>query len=355
MVQKYRVVQHVAGFNQIGGPSAVLRRVLRSSLAEKYDFAVVSQDYPAGGINVRLLREMAAKIRCFRPDLVHVRGLQNEGFHGILAAYLAGCRNVLVSVHGFAEDSHSRYPWRPWIVSRLLEPLTLLLARHVYCVCAFAMDRPVIRRYARGKCSVIHNGIEIVPPMQRDNRLRAQLGATPDDVVGLYVGRIVRDKGLAVLANALRQTPFPNVLWLAGNGADYHSLYSEFGELVESGRVRFLGRRDDVPALLGACDFFVFPTLHENLSSALLEAMLAKRAVLATDVGGNSELVINGVTGLLVPPNDVLALAGGLEYLSQHLELCATMGEQGRDRVEKHFSMSQMVEKMHNLYSMLLA
>lgn len=354
MTRKYRIVQHVAGFDQIGGPSAVLRRALRSQLADKYDLAVVSQDYPAGGINVRLLQEMATKIRRFRPDLVHVRGLQNEGFHGILAAYLAGCRNVVVSVHGFAWDSRTRYPWRAWIVSRFLEPLTLLLARHVYCVCAFAANRPEIQRYARGKCSVIYNGVEISSPMQRDATLRAQLGAKTDDVVGLYVGRIVRDKGLGVLADALHQTPFPSVLWLAGDGPDYRSLYAGFGQLIESGRVQFLGRRDDVSALLGACDFFVFPSLHENLSSALLEAMHAERVVLATNVGGNPELVINGDNGLLVPPNDVPALVGGLEYLSKEPELRVTMGRRGRMRIEQHFSLSQMVEKMDELYGRLL-
>lgn len=355
-MKKPCIVQHVANFQQIGGPASILRRELSSPLANKYDYVVVSQDYPARGINFALIKEMAFKIKAHKPDLVHVRGLQNEGFHGILAAYLAGCRNVIVGVHGFAWDARFSYKnlWRPWIVSRLLEPLTLILARQVYCVCNYVMNQPIIRRYASKKCRVIYNGVELYPPEPRDMNFRIQLGATSTDIVALYAGRVVWDKGLGVLAESLRRTRIPDITWIAGDGSDYDALRFEFGDLIGSGRVRFLGRRNDIPKLLNACDFFVFPTLHENLSSSLLEAMSASRPVLATDVGGNPELVVNFETGILIPPNDIVALEKGLEFMSAHPDLRISMGQQGRRRIEKYFSVSHMIKNLDELYSMLL-
>jgi glycosyltransferase involved in cell wall biosynthesis len=351
---KPRIVQHVAGFNKIGGPTTELRSIISSRLAKDFQFERISQERPARGINIRLVLEMAHAIKRVHPDIVHIRGLQNEGFHGVLAAYLAGCRNVLVAVHGFAEDAHVRGPIRNWILSHIMEPLTLLLARRVYCVCSAASDRPMIRSYAKKKCSVIQNGINISSPAMRDISLRQQLGATINDRVALYVGRISRDKGLYVLADALRQMQNPPIIWIAGDGPDSESLRAAFGSLVDAGCVKMLGRREDVPALLGACDFFVFPTLHENLSMALLEAMHAERAVLATSVGGNPEVVLNGVTGVLIPPGDSVALAHNLALFSERPELCADMGRKGRERVEQFFSLERMIDQLETIYHSML-
>ena len=353
-MHKYRVVQHVAGFGGIGGPAAQLAQLLSSHLSEDYDFKVVSQDRPAHGINISLILEMSRAMRRFRPDLVHVRGLQNEGFHGILAAYLAGCRNVVVSVHGFVEDAQSYNPIKRWIISRILEPLTIRLAHGIYCVCREAADRIVVKHCKRKNFGVIHNGINITAPVQRDDTLRMQLGASANDVVALYVGRISRDKGLFVLAEALRQMKNPPIVWLAGDGSDMSALRLALGLLTDSGRVHLLGPRENVPALLGACDFFVLPTLHENLSNAILEAMLAERAVLTTGVGGNRELVINGVTGYLIPAGDPVALARGLEFLSENPNQRTDMGRRGRERIEKHFSMDQVTEHLRNVYNTML-
>ena len=120
--------------------------------------------------------EISSTLRRLHPDIIHVRGLQNEGFHGIMAAYLSGCRNVLVSVHGFAADVKSRKPINRIPLSQFIEPMTLLLAKKVYCVHTAAKERRVISRYARNKSSVIHNGIEILPPVDRDNGIRKELG-----------------------------------------------------------------------------------------------------------------------------------------------------------------------------------
>ncbi|MDR3574709.1 MAG: glycosyltransferase [Anaerolineaceae bacterium] len=323
-------------------------------MTDQYDFSVVTQNRPARGINFRLILEMAQSIKKINPDLVHVRGLQNEGFHGVMASYLAGCRKILVSVHGFSEDSTVRGPVNQRLLSYLLEPLTLCLAQRVYCVCKAGLNKSLIRRFASKKSTVIYNGIEISPLKVQENTLRNQLGAESIDIVALYVGRISRDKGLLVLAETLKKMTDPPIVWLAGDGPDSENVCKAFGSLTESGRVRLLGRREDIPDLLNACDFFVFPTLFENLSNALLEAMHGARSVIATTVGGNPELVIDGVTGVLIPANDSDALAQKIAMFSENKELCKTMGQEGRERVIAHFSLDQTIESLSNLYGSML-
>ena len=125
MARRSLIVQHCYGVPGLGGPMSGLRRLLGSSLAQKYRFETCFQPYPAGGINLNLIATMARQIRAYRPDLLHVRGLGNEGFHGYLAGRMAGCSRILVSVHGMVRDS-VYYPnrWRQWIVSQILEPFT---------------------------------------------------------------------------------------------------------------------------------------------------------------------------------------------------------------------------------------
>jgi glycosyltransferase involved in cell wall biosynthesis len=120
-------------------------------------------------------------------------------------------------------------------------------------------------------------------------------------------------------------------------------------------RVRFLGVRRDVPALLAAADLLVHPSLEEGFCNALLEAMAASRPVVATDVGGNREAVIDGETGLLVPPSDAARLAAAILTVLQQPDRGAAWGRAGRRRVVDRFQRSRMLPEYEALYDDLLA
>ena len=355
------IVQHVLGVDG-GGPLNQLNLLLKTPLAEKYRFEVVSQTRATGGLNPPLIHELAAAMRLAQLDLVHVRGLLSGGFHGLMAARMAGCRRVLVSVHGSMLDAQRQgvvLRLRAVLVRRLFEPLTLRLATGVYCVCGFAAERAFIKRHARRLLGVVPNGIVIKPVPARDERLRSALGYKSDDFVGLFVGRMVRDKGLLVLAKALHELENAGIqqprLLLVGDGPDEAVILKAFGNLIADGRVRFLGHRSDIPALHSVSDFFVFPTFTENLSNALLEAMHAGRGVLATRVGGNPEVVLDGVTGQLVAPRDPRALGAGLRWFTENRPAIMEMGNAGRRRVEQRFSIERVASDLDRIYSGLLA
>src|SRR5262249_47355461 len=137
-----------------------------------------------------------------RADLVHIRGLQNEGFHGVVAARIAGCKRVLLSAHGFTGDlRYHPSRLRQGIVSKLLEPLSVCLSDGVFCVAKSGSRQPVIQRYARRNFGVIHNSAPRVTKLSAGEtlKLRLSLGLAPADFVAIIVGRISREKGLFTL------------------------------------------------------------------------------------------------------------------------------------------------------------
>jgi glycosyltransferase involved in cell wall biosynthesis len=117
----------------------------------------------------------------------------------------------------------------------------------------------------------------------------------------------------------------------------------------------FTGLRGDVPELLDEVTVSVLPSLSEGLSNAILESMAAGVPVVATAVGGNAEAVMDGVTGLLVPPGDPAALAGAICTLLEDDELATRLGRAGRERVEERFSEKRMVRDTEQFYLSLLA
>jgi glycosyltransferase involved in cell wall biosynthesis len=351
------VVQHVVGALHGGGPQMVLDRLSRSPLAERFDFRTVHQESGAGGIDVALIRRFAREIRGHAPAMVHVRGLGNEGFHGVVAARLAGVRRVLVSVHGTHRDLVAvPSPLRRSVVTRILEPATLRLAGAVTTVCTAAAARPYLAP-VRGKLlGVVPNGVPL-PDLADRSRVRAQvraeLGIPSTDVVVLAVGRLALDKGLGDLARAaalLGQQPAWRLV-VAGSGPDEARLRGAF-DAAPRLPVHWLGNRSDVDRVLLASDLFVLPSLHENMSNALLEAMAAGLPVLATDVGGSPEVV--GDAGVLVPPRSPAALATALAGLVADGDGRQRLGAAARERIADRFTVEHMSARLGEVYDAVL-
>jgi glycosyltransferase involved in cell wall biosynthesis len=150
-------------------------------------------------------------------------------------------------------------------------------------------------------------------------------------------------------------TCLPDVAFIvAGDGPDREALEAESKRLGLNQRVRFLGHREDVPALLACCDLFVLPSLFEGLPVSILEAMSAGKAVVATAIGGTDEVVVPGETGLLVTPGDPLALAEAIQRLLTEPGLAESFGNRGRARVEREFSSRMMIDRVSRMYEEVL-
>lgn len=329
----------------------------RLTEASSQTYAIIWQSTPARGISPGLLWFFVRQLLRHRPRLVHVRGLGNEGFHAALAARLAGVPHVLVSIHGTHRDLHQgQASVRRWIVTRLLEPATLELATAVTTVCRSAAQREFLDPYRAKLWPSVPNGV-ILParPDRRGAEVRTRLDIQEGRVVAATVSRLTLEKGYGDLAAALRLLDARGVemdLIVVGGGDTDGAIQAGFDGLA-SIRAHFVGQQADVGPYLAAADLFVFPSWHENLSNALLEAMAHGLPVVATDVGGNREVVEQG-GGILVPPHDPARLASALVDLLAASDTRAAMGAVARQTVEQSYTVEAMVEGWETLYRRLL-
>jgi glycosyltransferase involved in cell wall biosynthesis len=188
--------------------------------------------------------------------------------------------------------------------------------------------------------------------------VRAELGVGAGEVLVLAAGRLIPRKGYDVLLAALAKLGGASERWklaIAGDGDEHARLEAQARELGLAGRVALLGRRGDIADLLGACDVFAMPSRREGLGIAALEAMAVGRAVVASSVGGLGQAVSHGESGLIVPPEDVPALAQALERVIGDVALRERLGAGGRARVESQFHARSMVAAYESLYREILA
>jgi glycosyltransferase involved in cell wall biosynthesis len=354
-----RIVQHSFGAPGSGGPIGALGRVLASDIVESYDFLHVAQPYPAGGVNLKLITHMAKQMRSFRPDLAHIRGLGNEGFHGVLAAKLAGVPKILVSVHGSVRDLQSGVGTiRQLTIGQVLEPLTLRLATHVVTVCEDALDKPILHASTRKVIGVVANGVDLIDASKGSGtKLRQTLSIGSSDIVLIMVARLVVDKGGLDLLKALQSLPLESTskvvhLLIVGDGPD-RELLADQARSVANVQIHMLGRRHDVSELLRASDIALLPSWHENMSNALLEAMAAGVPVIATRVGGNTEIVSQG-GGVLVSPHDPAALAFAIHELILDRRRRVMLGEEARAVIETAYTTRHMTQRLSDVYRSIL-
>ena len=176
----------------------------------------------------------------------------------------------------------------------------------------------------------------------------------PDAPLALALGRLHRNKGFDVLLEALARAGGIH-LWLAGEGPERAALERQAKKLGLDNRVRFLGWRDDVPALLAACDFLVVPSRHEPLGNTIVEAWAAKRPVIASETAGPAELIVGSETGLLVPVEDVESLASALMRLAEDRTLRQKFAAAGQARYAAEFSETRVVAAYRALFAKVAA
>ena len=173
----------------------------------------------------------------------------------------------------------------------------------------------------------------------------------------LFVGRLVYQKGLDLLIEALSTLKdIPWKLSIVGDGPQSELLQNMAGKLGLAERIDFLGwqAREALPEFYQKANLFIFPSRHEGMPNAVLEAMACGLPVIASRIAGNEELVENDETGLLVEPENISSLRGALEKLLLNEARCRKMGEQGRQRVESAYSWNGVADKYLELLQQIL-
>ena len=298
----------------------------------------------------RALRAMIALLRRERPDMVHAH-MPISGFIARLAARITGVRHVAYTCHGFLFNQPGPLPRRAlgflmeWLGGRLT---------HTYMTVS-TEEAADARRLGIARHAIpVGNGRDPArfhPDPAARARIRAELGTAAETPVVVIVSRLVRHKGYPELLAAMRDVPAAE-LWVVGerllsdHGAD---MEDEFARADLGPRLRRLGYRADVADVLAASDIFTLPSHFEGLPMSVIEAMLTALPVVATNIKGPREQVVDGVTGYLVPPATVQPLAAALRRLVDDPALRRRLGEAGRARALLHYTEDEVVERTLDL------
>jgi glycosyltransferase involved in cell wall biosynthesis len=362
---RVRVVEVMATGTNGGAQEHVYSLVTRLN-PECYDVRVVSLSHGSSvkrlqraGIEVsvvdepddmKAIRTLVDELAGFRPEIMHNHMYRAEVI-GTRAAYLLserGCRRpaVISTVH----SSRIRCVDDRQTLRRLTPLMDRLIA------VSKAIEGKIHDEGRDGApVSLIYNGVDL----QRYNHQQPcctlhEDYAIPEEspIVGV-VARLEAEKGHRTLLQA-----WPRVLaahpeaWLlvVGEGSERDALEAEASDLDITNRVVFTGRREDVPAVTAALDVAVLPSYREAQGLSVLEAMALSRPVVASRVGGIPEMIEDGVTGLLVPPNDPVALGGAISRLLSDHPFADMIARRGHDLVHDRFCVEMMVAAVETIY-----
>lgn len=360
-----KVLQLITELN-VGGAEKSLSRLLACLDRDRFDVTVAclyGGDGPVAS-EIRVLNipvvdlGMTAKwrwdalwrlyglLRRERPTILHA-WMFHANIPARIVGRLAGIPIVISGERTMGMEDRWRY-WLTWF--------TALLTDRVVCVSQqvadFIVQQAGIPRY---KTVVIPNGIELQNFECLPDKLqaRSELKLPRDRLVVGTVARLDRAKRLDVLLQALVSLPDVYAV-IVGDGLERAQLVTLSEQMDLESRVHFAGQQENVLPWLAALDVFVLSSDREGMSNALLEAMAARLPVVATAVGGTPDVVVDGATGLLVPPQDPIALAGAITRLLRDAGLRRQMGQAGWERVTQYFSLERMVEQTQSLYEHLL-
>lgn len=294
-------------------------------------------------LKIRKLRSLAHLVRHLKQQQTQIVHTHNTyaHFYGALAAKLAGVPVVVNSQHGRGCGESWKARWQFKLANRWTQ--RVVGVSHDAARLCQQQDRT-----AHGKITSIWNGINL-------DRFKFQ-GPKPIPTA-ISVARLSAVKDFPTLVRAvplvLAQVPDFR-LRIVGDGPERAKLETLIDELSLRPHVELLGERHDVPDLLAESGFFVSSSLSEGISLTLLEAMAVGLPVVTTAVGGNPEIVLDGQTGRLVPASDPSALARAIVDHCVEPNLWHAMGTLGRQRVEQHFEIRQMIRSYEALYEELL-
>lgn len=375
------LIAHVVYRFDTGGLENGVANLINHLPADRFDHAVIALTEVTGfkhrvtrsgvsfhaldkqpGHGVGLYTDLYRLFRRLRPTIVHTRNIAASE-----AQWPAALARVPVRIHG-------EHGWDVGDVAggRRSHHLQRRLVRPF--VHRFVALSTEIRRYLEERVGVpaeritqICNGVDTERFVPADRRLQTHgpIGQRFRDDQLFFIGTVgrlspVKHQRLLVdafvRASALAPELAPRLrLVIAGDGPDRAAIERQVQASGCAERIWMAGNRDDVPGLLSGLDLFVLPSLAEGISNTILEAMASGVPVLATRVGGNAELVMNGNTGVLVPSNDVEAMATAIVEYAAHPDRVDVHGTNAREIAVARFSIEAMVDRYAELYDTELA
>lgn len=303
-----------------------------------------------GGFNFNFLFSLRNAFKRGHFNVIHTHN-HSAGFYGTIAGRMAGIKKIINTRHGMGNFHNSSK-------QDLLFKFSAMFMDDVVCVCQKAKDRfDELKVASPNKIRVVYNGINLDKFLKVDPddalsvRNEFHIPVT-EKIIGI-VARLDPAKDMSTLLRAFKivaERKSDVRLMVVGDGKERDLLKNLSKELGIEGRVVFTGVRQDVSRFLNAFDLFVLPSVSEGMSLTLIEAMAARKPVIATDVGGNPEVIINELTGTIIEPGNSKVLAETiLRYLDSPSQ-AMTYAHNAQKRAISIFGIDRMTEEYQKLY-----
>jgi sugar transferase (PEP-CTERM/EpsH1 system associated) len=285
------------------------------------------------GIDILLPFRLSKIFKDEKIDIVHTHN-HAAMLYGTLGAKLTGIHKIFNTIHGREKKIKNACIWS----------MIWQMNSRIITISQDAKKELVKNSGINpGKIDVIYNGIDIS---------RFKKSDVDSNIIGT-VSRLSLEKDNFTMLEAFKivTSRIDNVkLTIAGDGPLRESLKFKVESLKLEGKVQFMGFRNDIPEILSRFNVFALSSLTEGISISLLEAMASSKPVVATNVGGNPEVVVDGETGILVPPKEPERIAEAIIKILSDRDMAKRMGEAGRKTVEEKFSLERMVKEYQEIY-----
>ena len=324
---------------------------------EAYGFIVhpLTVDRSSAGLMglAKLTSDLARLIRFIRPDVLHLVTIKPVLLGG-LAARLAPVKRIVFAVSGLGHVFVAK-----GVLGRLRRRLVGALYRFVLGApnSTVIFQNPDDLKWIESVARLSLERTVLIPGSGVDLNQYAVRPVAPGTPVVLMAARLLITKGVreyVAAARQLRQTGVQARFWLVGEPDLANPASIQLDELAawaQQGDVEVLGHRTDIADLMAEALIVVLPSYREGLPKVLIEAAACGRAVVTTDVPGCRDAIANGVTGILVPPQDAGALAAAIDRLLVDRATCESMGRAGRERAQQVFDVRTVVEKHLRIYA----
>lgn len=307
--------------------------------------------------DTRCILQLRDIIKANKVQVVHCHGAR-AGFLGRAAAILAGAPVTILTVHNFVYQS--RVPtWQKWACRLTERGLSRGTSRYIAVSRALAEEIARIDGIPEEKIDVVYNGVNLEKfNVMLDCKVKTEsLGLAPNSTIIGTAGRLIATKGVSYFIEAadIIKSRYPGTQFLVvGEGPERPALERLANRKGLFKDILFAGYRQDFLGILPLMSIFVVPSLSEGQSLVTLEAMAARRPVVAFSTGGIPELITHNRSGILVPEINHRELARGIIHLLENPRLAEKLGNTARSVVEQKFQQHQMVLKTEEVYRQCL-
>lgn len=330
------------------GQSALLKKKLEEKDVETLEIASLQRNINPI-LEFRALKEVYDTIKKVNPDILHVNS-SKAGVIGTLAGRLCGVKKIIFTAHNWAWNENRNFVSKIFIFFG--HWLTALLCHNIICVSEETARQGRNMPFVKHKIVVIHNGIGHIELLDRETaRKNIDPQGKNTKIIG-FIGELHENKGVDVAMKAFDLIHDKTArLFIIGTGEKKEEFINFKNTLASKDRIIFVGFKEVAQLLMNAFDIFLLPSRNEALPYVLLEAGMASVPVVATSVGGVPEIIVDDVTGILVPKENPKLMAEALSELLNGLQKSTSLGNALKDRISNLFSLTRMVQNTIDLYN----